>query len=101
DAKRASRRLEGADGSPGFSGMDVPAEMPDGQFLPGQPGKIGSPGIPGMPWRLPKGSDLILQAHLNRTGKSESLQSSIGLYFTDQAPTHTCFKLDLRDLALD
>jgi tetratricopeptide (TPR) repeat protein len=101
DSKRACRRLDGEEGSPGFSGMNMPAEMPDGQFLTWQPGKLATPGVDGIPWLLPKGSDLILQAHLNRTGKPETLQSSVALYFTEQPPAKACFKMALLSLALD
>ncbi len=101
DASSAARRLDGKEEQPGFSGMNVPAEMPDGQFLNWQPGKVAFPSPDGLFWRLPKGSDLVLQVHLNRTGKPEALQSSVGLYFTNQPPSKTAFKLLLVSLALD
>jgi hypothetical protein len=35
---------------------------------------------------LPKGSDVILQMHFHLTGKPETEQATIGIYFTDKAP---------------
>ena len=90
DSTGASRALEARESEPGFPGMDVPAQMPDGQFLTWQPGKVPLPSPEGLAWRLQKGSDLVLQLHMNRTGKAETIQSSIGLYFTDRAPTNSC-----------
>ncbi|HEV8543346.1 MAG TPA: tetratricopeptide repeat protein [Verrucomicrobiae bacterium] len=101
DATGACRRLEARDGRPGFDGMSVPAEMPDGQFLTWHPGELPSESPPGLPWRLPKESSLILQLHLNRSGKPEEIQSSVGLYFTDQLPTKSCIKLVLTSQVLD
>lgn len=100
DGRATSRTLDGRDGAPGFNGMNVPAEMPAGQFLTWQPGKLPAPAPENLAWLLPKTSDLVLQAHLNRTGKPETLQSSIGLYFTEKAPTNYAFKFALMSLKL-
>ena len=35
---------------------------------------------------LPKGSDLVLQMHFHLTGKPETEQATIGIYFADKAP---------------
>jgi Tfp pilus assembly protein PilF len=45
---------------------------------------------------------LLLQTHLQPTGKPERLQASVGFYFTDRAPTNTPFKIGLRsyDIAI-
>lgn len=96
-ARRIDRDVE----SPGFDGMEIPAETPPGQFLTWQPGKIPAPGPTGLPWKLPAGSDLVLQVHMNKTGKPETLRSSVGLYFTDVPPTKSCFKMELCSLAID
>jgi hypothetical protein len=36
-----------------------------------------------MPWRLDPGNDLILNMHLKPTGKPETVQATVGLYFSD------------------
>lgn len=87
DATRESRRLDALDAEPGFPGM-VPgaAVPPDGHFLGWTPGKQVRRNPPGMAWRLHPGQDLVLQVHLVPTGKVETVQPQIGLYFTT-APT--------------
>jgi hypothetical protein len=41
----------------------------------------------GLAYFVPKGSDLILSTHFHPSGKSEQEASTVGLYFTDTAPT--------------
>jgi tetratricopeptide (TPR) repeat protein len=100
DTNGVSRRLEGRELNPGFPGMNTPAEMPAGQFLNWQPGKLPAPAPDNLAWLLTKKSDLVLQLHLNRTGKPETLQSSVGLYFTDKPPTNQAFKFAFVSLKL-
>ena len=38
---------------------------------------------------VPAGGDLLLQLHLHPSGKEETDQSTIGLYFSDEPPTRT------------
>jgi hypothetical protein len=52
-------------------------------------------------WKLSKNSDLVIEAHLNRTGKAEDFQCSVGLYFTDEQPTNTCSTFKLGSFALN
>lgn len=101
DDTGSSRRQDGRDGAPGFPGFNSPAKMPGGQFLSWQPGKMPTAAPEGLAWPLRMGEDLLFQIHLNRTGKPETLQSSIGLYFTDQPPTNVCFKFKLTSMAID
>src|SRR5947209_14262560 len=101
DQHRASRILDARDAEVGFPGMAVPAEMPNGQFLTWQPGKLPAIAPAGLTWLLPAGSDLILQLHMNRSGKLERLRPSIGLYFTNAPPTRRCVKTTLTSMALD
>ena len=74
DATGAARRLDAQDAAPGFGGMNSQAQMPDGQFLGWQPGRIDAFGPPGLPWRLNPGEDLVLEMHLNPSGKPEPVQ---------------------------
>src|ERR1041385_6429490 len=101
DRTPESRRLDGEDAGPGFAGMNTPAEMPDGHFLGWQPGRLPIMAPQGLAWRLDPGNDLVLQTHLNPSGKPETLQASIGLYFTDQPPINTCFKITLTSFVVD
>jgi Flp pilus assembly protein TadD len=103
DRTRNSRRRDEADPGVGFSGMDSPVtvESPSGHFLSWQPGRGPTEMPPGLPWTLEPGTDLVLQMHLQPTGKPEAIQSTIGLYFTPQAPTNTPFKIALSSYAID
>ncbi len=92
DRAHSARRLEANEGE-GFPGMDVAIDRPvsepdDGHFLFWKPG--GAPYVEpdGFAWRLDPASDLVLNAHLQPTGKPEQVRPSIGLYFTDKPPQH-------------
>lgn len=103
DATRASRDMDARDPQPGFEGMETPtsAMSPDGHFLSWQPGKRPSRNPPDMSWRLPPKTDLVLQMHLQPSGKPETLQSSIAFYFTDQPPTRFPSKIVLSSYQID
>src|SRR5205085_994079 len=101
DSKGASRRLDAKDTERGFSGMDAVAEMPAGQFLSWQPGRLPVLAPEGLTWRLPKASDLIIESHLKTSGKPENFRPSIGLYFTNAPPTKISARAMLTSLALD
>ena len=90
DSTGQVRKMDGADGQPGFGGMNLPdgVETPSGCFLSWQPGKLPSAEPPGYGWTIHPGQDLVLQVHLKPTGKPEDLQAQIGIYFTDIPPTN-------------
>ena len=103
DKTRESRRRDQASVEAGFDGMRVPssASMPEGQFLSWQPGALYSPEAQGIQWPLEPGSDLVVQVHMNPSGKIEPFRCSIGLYFTDTPPEVTPFKIKLTSLDID
>ncbi|HWN93624.1 MAG TPA: tetratricopeptide repeat protein [Methylomirabilota bacterium] len=103
DATRESQRRDEQEPGPGFGGLHTPttAQTPQGQFLSWQPGKLHTFAPRGLAWTLETNCDLVLQTHLRPSGKPESIQSSIGFYFTDEAPTNTPFKLGLQTYAID
>jgi Flp pilus assembly protein TadD len=89
DPTRASRELDDADPAPGYEGTILKsADYPDGHFLGWTPGQITPLAPPGLAWRIDAGSDLVVQLHLQPTGKAERLQPSIAIYFTADAPVH-------------
>ena len=98
-----ARKLEGADGQPGFAGMNLPegVRMPSGYCLSWQPGKTPFLEPPGFGWTLQPGQDLVLQTHLRPTGKPEELKALIGLYFTDIPPTNLTFLINLTSFNID
>lgn len=100
-----SRRLEATPGA-GFGGMDLTIDRspfdPDSHFLFWKPGSTPYSEAPGFSWRLDPGNLLVLNTHLQPTGRPEQEQPTIGLYFTDQPPTHFPILIQLEhDGALD
>jgi Flp pilus assembly protein TadD len=90
DRARSSRALEGKDGQPGFAGMDINIESnvfdPDGHFLFWKPGTVPFVEAGDMSWRLDQDTDLVLNMHLQPSGKPEPMTAMVGLYFTDKPP---------------
>lgn len=98
DASGNARALDEEDEAVGFPGI-MPlsaAHLPDGHFLGWTPGREPDPGAEGVSWRLFPGTDLVLQLHLQPTGKPEVIQSRIGLYFTDTPPEYDLYALVTR-----
>ena len=93
DRTQSLRRRDREDGHPGFPGMDVTTEAapndfdPDSHFLFWKPATVVQPEPVDMSWRLDPGTDLILNLHLQPTGKPEQIRAEIGLYFSAQPPT--------------
>lgn len=105
DRAGASRKRETEPGA-GFGGMEIRIESevfdPDSHLLFWKPGTIPHAEPDGMALRLDKGTDLILNTHLQPSGKPEVIQPSIGLYFTDQPATKFPMLLQLEnDAKLD
>lgn len=86
DTKGLGRELDADDPGPGFQGMAaglrksriggwaigaIPAPYPDHAAVP-----------------IPHGADLILEAHFHPSGKEEMEQASVGLFLTEQKPSH-------------
>lgn len=90
DRSESVRREEAAPGE-GFAGMELQIESetfdPDGHFLFWKPGTIAKAEPRAMALRLDPGDDLVLNTHLQPSGKAEGIQPSVGLYFTKQAAT--------------
>lgn len=88
DSSGWSRHLDEMDPLPGYDGTRLEGgASPPGfnlGWLPGSP-----PPLPdeNLSWRLEPGTDLVLELHLAGTGKQETLQSSIALYFASRPPT--------------
>ncbi len=102
DRTRSSRRLDAADPEPGYvGGMVQDAAYPPGHLLGWTPGQQPRPSPEGMPWRLDQDSDLIVQLHLQPTGKPEPIQVSVGFFFTDTPPTRTPLGLRLGSETID
>jgi hypothetical protein len=83
DAGHIAARRMGATypcfGTPGF--------LPSGALGGWTPGMQPARMPEGLQMILHKGSDLVMQIHYHPTGKPETDQSELGLYFTDKPPT--------------
>src|SRR5580692_9404282 len=91
----------------GVPGMELIVDAgntfdPDSHFLFWKPDTPALIEPVGMPWRLDPGNDLILNMHLKPSGKPETVDAQIGLYFTPNPPARRPMLLALeRDDALD
>src|SRR6202048_1511120 len=90
DRMESARAQESYPGA-GFGGMEIKIESeafdPDSHFLFWKPGTAPYTEPPGMALRLDAGADLVLNIHLQPSGKAEWIQPSLGLYFTDRPAT--------------
>lgn len=90
DRARTMRLQETRPGD-GFPGMDLSVSSdtfdPDSHFLFWKPGSRPYEEPAGLAWRLDPGDDLVLNIHLQPSGKVEEELPAIGLYFTDQVQT--------------
>jgi Flp pilus assembly protein TadD/mono/diheme cytochrome c family protein len=91
----------------GIAGMELMVDAgnsfdPDSHFLFWKPDTPALIEPEGMPWRLDPGNDLIVNMHLKPSGKPETIDAEVGLYFTPNPPTKRPMLLELdRDDALD
>lgn len=100
DRNQAARRKE-SEGGAGFAGMELKIESetfdPDSHFFFWKPGTVLKPEPEGMALRLDKDTDLVLNIHLQPSGKPEKIQPSLGLYFTDKPATRFPLLLQLEN----
>jgi tetratricopeptide (TPR) repeat protein/mono/diheme cytochrome c family protein len=100
DRMESARAQEASPGA-GFGGMEIKIESeafdPDSHFLFWKPGTIPYTEPAGMALRLDPGTDLVLNIHLQPSGKAEPVQPSLGLYFTDQPATRFPMLLQLEN----
>ncbi len=105
DRTGASRKRESSPGA-GFGGMEIRIESqvfdPDSHLLFWKPGTVPYVEPDGLALRLDPGTDLILNTHLQPSGKPEVIQPSIGLYFTPHPATKFPMLLQMEnDVKLD
>jgi len=81
--------------------MERDARYPEGQLLGWTPGQAPHPAPDGTQWRLEPGSDLVVQLHLQPTGKIERVAVTVGFFFTDTPPSRTPVGLRLGSETID
>ncbi|HET9387493.1 MAG TPA: tetratricopeptide repeat protein, partial [Gemmatimonadales bacterium] len=99
DLGRVSRVLDRAEPGPGFGTMD------GGQVYNvygWSPGKVPVMEAADNAWTLEPGTDFVLLLHMIAGATSETVQPSIGLFFSDTPPTHTpiSVKLEAQGIAI-
>src|SRR5215472_11651565 len=105
DRAASARRHEATPGA-GFPGMDVSIDEatfdPDGVFLAWKPGSTPNVEPEGISWRADPGMDLVFSVHLRPSGKPETVDPTIALYFTDKPQTKFPMLVALeRDASID
>jgi Flp pilus assembly protein TadD/mono/diheme cytochrome c family protein len=105
DRVGSTARLEASPGS-GFPGMDVTIDRnpldPESHFLFWKPGTLPYSEPKGFSWRLDPGNLLVLNTHVEPSGKPRQITPALGLYFTDEAPSRFPIVIELdRDDLLD
>jgi Flp pilus assembly protein TadD len=84
DPTSESRRLDDQDPRPGYDGLLArTAVYPDGHFLGWTPGQVAPLLPPDLAWRLDRRTDLVVELHMQPSGKPEQVAPSIGFYFGD------------------
>lgn len=100
DRGERAREMEKEPGA-GFGGMDFRIESetfdPDSHLLFWKPGTVPAREPEGMALRIDKGTDLVLNVHLQPSGKPEVIQPSVGLYFTDKPATKHPMLLEIEN----
>jgi tetratricopeptide (TPR) repeat protein len=102
DETGASRAFDAADPAPGYEGLIAhSATYPDGHFLGWTPGQV-APLLPkGLAWRLNPGADLVVELHMQPSGKPELVQPTLGFYFGADPPERTPAMLRLGRQTID
>ncbi|HEX4538029.1 MAG TPA: tetratricopeptide repeat protein [Candidatus Acidoferrum sp.] len=100
DRMQSARAQEPSPGA-GFGGMEIKIESeafdPDSHFLFWKPGTAPYTEPDDMALRLDAGTDLVLNIHLQPSGRAEWIQPSLGLYFIEQPATRFPMLLQLEN----
>ncbi len=98
DPARVSRTLDRADPGPGFAAMPEDAVQ---NVFGWSPGKVPILEPKDTAWALDEGSDLVVQLHMVPGSRAETVQPSIGLFFSPTPPTRVPIVVKLESKAID
>ncbi len=85
DTRGQARALDEKSPGPGYTtGPGGIGFFPSGALGGWAPGNLPRFSPPGVGRLLPKGSDVVIQVHYHKTGKPETDQTSLGLYFAKE-----------------
>jgi mono/diheme cytochrome c family protein len=96
DRNASLRHQHPADWEGGIAGMELVVDAgnhfdPDSHFLFWKPDTPALVEPDGMPWRLDPGNDLVLNIHLKPSGKPETVDAQVGLYFAPDPSSPCCW----------
>jgi peroxiredoxin len=86
------KKADDYDRGPGYSMAMGVGFVPNGALSGWAPGQMPYQLPAGYGWHLPKGSDVIMQAHYHRDGRVEKDRTQIGLYFAKKTDGIKQFK---------
>lgn len=99
--RTGSAQLQERTPGKGFPGMDLTITRspfdPEGNFLFWKPGNSPHVEPDGFAWRLDPGNQLVLNMHLQPSGKPEQVRPSVALYFTDKPQTKFPLLVEMED----
>ena len=84
DTTGKGRELDAQDPGPGYSTFGGVGFRASGSIGGWAPGNFPSRLPDGLGIPLPKGADVILQVHYNKSGKSETDRTKVGIYFAKE-----------------
>jgi tetratricopeptide (TPR) repeat protein/mono/diheme cytochrome c family protein len=100
DRSLESVRRDTEDLLPGYEGMAW-GQDPDGQLVTWVPGMAAQRGMAGTAWRLYPNTCLVLHTHMQPTGKTETVQFHVGIYFAKQSPTQRPVMMRIGSRSID
>lgn len=103
DRTLISKHMDEQDPEVGYDGMLTPdsLEKPGGVFSNWNPGRQSWEGADDIAWKLSKNTSIVVQVHMQKTGKPETIQSRVGLYFAKKPPTRFPLIIGVRSMDID
>ncbi len=101
DSTGAARKKAEAEKGPGFRSFGGPGVTVTGMLGGWVPGQVPQHFPEGIGLSLKKGSDLVLQIHYHPSGKAETDQSQLGIYFNKKPAEKLIAPLVLRTRDID
>ena len=101
DNSGTARKLDQADPGPGYAGPGGAGFAPFGTLRSWLPGQTPRRLPPGTGRGMPRGSDLVLELHYHCSGKEETDQSTVALYYAPKKARQFVAEIQVLDYHLD
>jgi|CXWL01.1.fsa_nt_gi hypothetical protein len=89
DEKGKSHQLSGKDGQAGYNTFGGPGFVPDGSLGGWAPGLNVQYTPEGVAFELKPGTTVVMEVHYHKTGKPETDQTKLGIYFAKEPVVQT------------